>query len=93
MKLLSTTAVVAGALLACSAANAQPAPSPAPAPAQAETQDASTPVAINASATVDADGVRHIVVANAPVADTPENRAKYGQPMSHAGRRTRAAGN
>jgi hypothetical protein len=91
MNLLSTTAVVAGALLACSAANAQPAPNPAPAPSEA--QGPSAPVAINASATVDADGLRHVVVANAPVADTPENRAKYGQPMSHAGRHTRAAGN
>jgi hypothetical protein len=27
------------------------------------------------------------------VPDTKENRAKYGQPLSNAGRRTRAAGN
>ena len=33
------------------------------------------------------------VVSNAPVADTPENRAKYGRPMSNAGKRTAAAGN
>lgn len=33
------------------------------------------------------------VVTNGPVADTPENRAKYGQPMSHAGKRTVAKGN
>lgn len=30
---------------------------------------------------------------NGPVPDTPENRRKYGQPMSHAGKRTAAAGN
>ena len=33
------------------------------------------------------------LVANAPVADTPANRAKYGQPLSHAGKRTAPAGN
>jgi len=30
---------------------------------------------------------------NGPVPDTAENRAKYGQPMSRAGKRTAAAGN
>lgn len=33
------------------------------------------------------------VVSNGPVADTPENRAKYGAPMSRAGKRTQPAGN
>jgi len=33
------------------------------------------------------------VVTNGPVADTPENRAKYGAPMSNAGKRTAAKGN
>lgn len=33
------------------------------------------------------------VVTNGPVPDTKENRAKYGQPMSNAGRHTKAAGN
>lgn len=33
------------------------------------------------------------VVTNGPVPDTAENRAKYGQPMSRAGKRTEAAGN
>jgi hypothetical protein len=32
-------------------------------------------------------------VSNGPVADTPANRARYGQPMSNAGRRTTPAGN
>jgi hypothetical protein len=35
----------------------------------------------------------HTVVTNGPVADTPENRRLYGQPLSHAGRRTAPAGN
>lgn len=33
------------------------------------------------------------VVSNGPIPDTPENRSKYGQPMSHAGRMTKARGN
>jgi hypothetical protein len=33
------------------------------------------------------------LVTNGPVPDTAENRAKYGQPMSRAGKRTAAAGN
>ena len=32
-------------------------------------------------------------VTNGPVPDTAENRAKYGQPMSRAGKRTAARGN
>ena len=32
-------------------------------------------------------------VTNGPVPDTAANRAKYGKPMSHAGRRTAPAGN
>lgn len=32
-------------------------------------------------------------VTNGPVADTPANRARYGGPMSHAGKHTSAAGN
>jgi len=38
-------------------------------------------------------GVTTRVTANAPVADTPENRARYGQPLSRAGKRTAPAGN
>jgi hypothetical protein len=30
---------------------------------------------------------------NGPVPDTPENRRKYGGPMSHAGKHTTAKGN
>jgi UrcA family protein len=32
-------------------------------------------------------------VTNGPIADTAENRARYGGPMSHAGKRTAARGN
>ncbi|MES2896462.1 MAG: hypothetical protein V4759_10555 [Pseudomonadota bacterium] len=44
--------------------------------------------AVDASATVTTT-----LVTNGPVADTPENRAKYGQPLSRAGKRTAARGN
>ena len=33
------------------------------------------------------------IITSTPVADTPENRALYGEPMSARGKRTRAAGN
>ena len=38
-------------------------------------------------------GVNVQTVTNGPVPDTPENRAKYGQPMSHAGKKTAPVGN
>jgi hypothetical protein len=44
--------------------------------------------ATNSSATVD-----QVTVTNGPVPDTPTNRAKYGKPMSHAGKMTKPAGN
>jgi hypothetical protein len=33
------------------------------------------------------------VISNGPVPDTKANRAKYGQPLSHAGKLTKPAGN
>ena len=59
---------------------------PSPAAPMPATQ-LGTPV----SATTDATGAQ--VVSNGPVPDTPANRAKYGKPMSHAGRHTAPAGN
>ena len=57
------------------------APVPPPAPSASE-------VATPASATF-----TESTVTNGPVADTPENRARYGQPLSNAGRRTAPRGN
>ncbi len=34
-----------------------------------------------------------MTVTNGPIADTPENRAKYGQPLSRAGKASKARGN
>ena len=50
------------------------------------TASAETGAAANASFT-------SMTVTNGPVPDTAENRAKYGQPLSHAGKRTTPAGN
>jgi hypothetical protein len=47
-----------------------------------------TSVATDASATITTS-----LVTNGPVADTPENRAKYGAPLSNAGKRTAPRGN
>ena len=58
-----------------------PAPMPAPAPAPAATSYGQS-----ASFTT-------TTVTNGPVPDTKENRAKYGSPMSNAGKRTAPAGN
>jgi len=92
MKLAITAALAAATALACTAASAQPAPTPAPAEAQPAPGPAPA-AASTTTTTVDAEGVRRTLVASSPVPDTPENRAKYGKPMSNAGRRTRAAGN
>ena len=46
-----------------------------------------------APASAQAGTVTTSMVTNGPVPDTAENRAKYGQPMSRAGKRTAAKGN
>jgi hypothetical protein len=45
------------------------------------------------STTMAANGTNVQTVTNGPIPDTPENRAKYGKPMSNAGKRSTAAGN
>lgn len=52
-----------------------------------------TAPAASATSYAQAASVTTTTVTNGPVADTPENRAKYGQPMSNAGKRTAARGN
>jgi hypothetical protein len=58
---------------------------------------APTPSANIASSTTTTDSTGTIVtrelVTNGPVPDTPQNRARYGQPLSHAGRMTAPRGN
>jgi hypothetical protein len=59
---------------------------------------AATGTATNASGvindtTVAPNGDSNTLVTNGPIPDTPANRAKYGRPMSNAGKRTAPAGN
>jgi hypothetical protein len=103
----ATAALLAGAAVAQTAIDQNTAvnpPSAASAPADASPSGAvnpttpsdaslapaaSTPIERTPAASV--GGVD--VVSNGPVPDTPENRAKYGKPLSNAGRMTRPAGN
>jgi|GraSoiStandDraft_4_1057263.scaffolds.fasta_scaffold139039_2 hypothetical protein len=103
------TAVAAGSLMVGGAAfagdysdHAKPtaqAPAPADADAQVPADEgidvtAPTPAPSNTAATVDEAGpVTVEVVTNGPVPDTPANRARYGGPMSHAGKLTAPRGN
>ncbi|MBU1378701.1 MAG: hypothetical protein KKE02_05530 [Alphaproteobacteria bacterium] len=54
---------------------------------------APTDAAPAATSYAQAASVTTTTVTNGPVADTPENRAKYGSPMSRAGKRTTPKGN
>jgi hypothetical protein len=63
-------------------------PSAAPQASQ-DMSGAQTGAAVNTSATTTSDQV----IASQPVPDTPANRAKYGKPLSRAGKRTAPAGN
>jgi hypothetical protein len=74
---------------------------PAPADANADVSadegidvTAPTPAQSDVAATVtDAGPVTVEVVTNGPVPDTPANRARYGGPMSNAGKKTAPRGN
>lgn len=72
------------------APNLSPKPADVTAPVIAPSAAA---VGVNASVTTDANGNRYVVVSSPPVPDTAENRAKYGHPLSNAGRLTPAKGN
>ena len=106
--LLRSSALAFAAVLAAGAAHAQtqttqpPAPATdAAAPSGASNQQfasvAPAPVQPASSALLGdpakATPGQTGVVASTPVADTPENRAKYGPPDSATGRRTQPAGN
>jgi len=75
---------------------AQSAPAPSASdnsvPASAVTPSANV---ASSTTTVDANGatVTTELVTNGPVPDTPQNRARYGQPLSHAGKLTAPKGN
>ena len=73
------------------------APAPAPgAPMTDSSQPAMTPPMAPSADTSAANSnatVTETTVTNGPVPDTAANRAKYGAPMSHAGKKTKPAGN
>ncbi len=73
------------------AETAAPADTAAVSPPAAATTD--TTVAADASASAPAATYTSTMVTNGPVPDTAENRAKYGAPLSRAGKRTAARGN
>lgn len=66
-----------------------PAAEPAPIPVDSPTAAADAGM----DASTNAPAVTTRTVTNGPVPDTAENRAKYGSPMSNAGKRTKPAGN
>ncbi len=74
--------------------NSQTAPAATPATQDAAPASATVPAdTTSPAAPTTADASGNQVVSNGPVADTPANRAKYGKPMSMAGRMTKPAGN
>jgi hypothetical protein len=91
---------VAGASHAAQAAD--PAPPPmqmaATSPAQDQTTFRSTPMVVTADRAPPAQiqalaqGSNKLVT-NGPIPDTPANRARYGKPLSHAGRKSAPDGN
>lgn len=105
MKIRLVLAAVATVSLA-SAAHAQTTAQPAAPPPMSMTAPPASdpPVTVQSRSTVQASPaavaagvdasamVTTTTVTNGPVADTPENRAKYGQPMSNAGKRSKAKG-
>lgn len=80
--------------------SAAPAPSTAPpanpgattAPPAADTGSATSTSATTTDSATGAS-VTSTTTTNGPVPDTAENRAKYGGPMSHAGKRSAPKGN
>ena len=64
----------------------------APAAPAADTGTA-TSTSVTTSDTATGASATVTTLTNGPVPDTAENRAKYGGPMSHAGKRTAAKGN
>ncbi|MDO9433432.1 MAG: hypothetical protein V4820_12230 [Pseudomonadota bacterium] len=86
--MIKTICAAAAMALAAGAAHAQPASQPQQAPpAQPPAQSAGVQV----TTSVDSGGVTVHRVTNGPVADTPENRAKF-PPLSATGRNTKPQG-
>lgn len=92
MKIVILFATAAAAALISGAALAQPSTQPTQSAPVAATGPA---VSTSVTAADPSTGATLTVTTftNGPVPDTKENRARYGQPMSNAGKRTPAKGN
>ncbi|MBV9995109.1 MAG: hypothetical protein JO127_07840 [Caulobacteraceae bacterium] len=75
------------------AAPADQGQAPAAAPMSAPADQSTAPAATGAESSAQVAQAGTQVVASQPVPDTPDNRAKYGAPLSHAGKHTKPAGN
>jgi len=86
----AATAFIGGAAFAQQTTTTTTTTAVAPAPAAATGTATSTSVT-----TTDPSGasVTNTLTTNGPIPDTPANRAKYGQPMSNAGKHTAPRGN
>ena len=103
MKILTTLSMAAavaaglgamtGTASAQAVAQAEPAQAVPDATAAAPAAPAATAVPDQVQTPAPAATVVAATVTNGPIPDTPANRAKYGGPMSHAGKKTQAAGN
>ena len=82
-----------GALPSDATTAAAPPSEPATVSATTTTEAPPAPAATSAASNVAATSFTTMTVTNGPVPDTAENRAKYGQPLSRAGKRTAAKGN
>lgn len=63
------------------------------APDGGSSTETDTPLAISTTVATSNVSVTLTTLTNGPVPDTAENRAKYGAPISNAGKRTPARGN
>jgi hypothetical protein len=87
---LGTAAPTAADVSASTAPPAEPATTTA---TSTTSSDVTAPAASSSGVNTSAASFSNLTVTNGPVPDTPANRAKYGQPLSHAGKRTAARGN
>ncbi len=109
LKISAAAAALVAATAIAGAASAQDQAAPAPAdqaapPAAAQADTSAAPAAAPAAASSDSTGYNvgtpqtdpntgAQIVTNGPVPDTSANRARFGKPDSHAGKRTAPAGN
>lgn len=92
---VAATALIGGAVFAQqpTTPSTDTAPPTTSAPAQAAPTGTATATSVTTADPSSGATVTVTTLTNGPVPDTPANRAKYGQPMSNAGKRTPAKGN